>query len=328
MCTISEGVLVTGATGLIGYHVACELALDERLNTVCIVRSGSNPQKLAALDSRGVVLEEGSFLDPDTMDRIFKTHSIRYVVHLAALRGGGAGSSDEYARVNVEGTESLLRLSLQRDIRRFLFCSSVGVFGTIPQEVPAGEGTPLNGDNLYHASKVQAEAKVAEFVSKGLDARIVRPTVTYGIEDDGFPTTLVELVKSRKFVLCGGDVRVHMLDAVKFAEFVRLILRRNGLERNTFLVADAGPVSLKYLVDGIHRYHHGASYPRYLRMPRLLFRTAAVFFKMIRNEKWLARTLLISRDWHFDLRATLEAVPEFMPARTEDRFVAAMCAKR
>lgn len=325
MHTDREGVLVTGATGLIGYHVARTLSRDEGLHTVCIVRPGSNPRKLAALRDCGVSLEEGSFLDLPTLNRIFDSHSIRYVVHLAALRGGGAGSQDEYARVNVQGTEGLLQLSLERGVRRFVFCSSVGVFGTIPLHSPAGEATPLNGDNLYHASKIEAERRAADYVAKGLDVRVVRPTITYGLEDSGFPTTLVNLARSRRFVVCGRDVLIHLLDADKMAEFVHLILRREQLKGSVFIVADSGPISLGSLVNMVHLHHYGVPYPRLLRMPKPVFSAAAIFFQLIRNEKWLARILLTSRDWHYDLRSTMSAVPEWVPARTEDSFLSVMC---
>jgi nucleoside-diphosphate-sugar epimerase len=42
-------------------------------------------------------------------------------------------------------------------VKKFIFCSSVGVFGTIPEKVPANLGNPLNGDNEYHYSKIIAE---------------------------------------------------------------------------------------------------------------------------------------------------------------------------
>ncbi len=328
MQEVLEGVLVTGATGLIGFHVARELAADKRFKTVCIVRRGADSRKADALRRLDVGIEEGSFLDPDTLGRIFESYAIRYVVHLAALRGGGAGTREDYARVNVAGTEGLLKLSVARGVRRFIYCSSVGVFGTIPKQLPAGEDTPLNGDNLYHKSKIEAEKRVTDYISRGLDARIIRPTITYGPEEEGFPTTLVKMVRDRRFVLCGGDVRIHLLDARRLAAFVRLLLSRGRLPRDIFIVADEAPISLKKIVDRIHRHFHGVPYPRYLKMPGFVFKAAAFFFGVLRHEKWLTRTLLISRSWHYDLSATVAAVPEFVPARTGDNFIEAMCAGR
>jgi nucleoside-diphosphate-sugar epimerase len=200
------------------------------------------------------------------------------------------------------------------------------VFGTIPGELPARITTKLNGDNGYHASKIRAEAKVHEFVNKGLDAYIVRPTITYGHEDSGFPATLVNLVRAKRFIVCDEDVQIHLLDAGKLAEFVHLALRSERLKGDTFIVADSEPVSLKALVDRIHEHYYGVPYPAYLKMPQFLFKVAAFVFKAAGNEKWLTRTLLISKSWHYDLSAVLESGLDFVPARTEDNFVKKMCA--
>ena len=326
--TAQECVLITGATGLIGYHVARELALDEGFRIICIVRSGSNSNKLNGLKSLGIDLEEGSFFDADLLARVFESYPIRYVVHLAALRGGGEGSREDYAQINIQGTETLLQMSLANNVQRFIFFSSVGVFGTIPKQLPAGLNTALNGDNLYHASKIESEKIVTQYSANGLDTMIIRPTITYGPEDNGFPTTLVKLVRNRKFVICGGGIRIHMLDVNRLAAFVHRVLRDKGLSEETLIIADRAPVSLKLLVDQIHSHFYGVPYPGYLQMPKLVFRVAACFFKAIGNEKWLARTLLISQNWYYDIEATLAAVPDFNPSCTENNFIPIMCAEK
>ena len=317
--------LITGATGLIGFQVARVMSADKRFTTICIVRRGADSKKIDALRHLDVQIEEGSFLDPDTLDRLFESYPVRYVVHLAALRGEGGGTREDYARVNVAGTEGLLQRSVSRDVRRFIYCSSVGVYGTVPKELPAGEDTPLHGDNLYHSSKIQAERRVAYYASRGLDARIVRPTITYGQEEEGFPATLVKLVRERRFVVCGGEVLIHLLDARRFASFVHLLVNRRPLSKNIFIVADEAPISFQKLVDRIHSHFYGVPYPRYLKMPGFVFKTAAFFFRTVGKEKWLVRTLLLSRSWHYDLSATLAAVPEFLPGRTDDNFIEVMC---
>jgi len=109
------------------------------------------------------------------------------VIHVAAIRGGGGASSGEFQEVNVNGTERLLRAAYERNVQKFIFCSSVGVHGTIPVTVPAAIETALHGDSQYHQSKIASEAAVQDFIRKGLNAYIVRPTITYGPGDDGFP---------------------------------------------------------------------------------------------------------------------------------------------
>jgi nucleoside-diphosphate-sugar epimerase len=191
--------------------------------------------------------------------------------------------------------------------------------------VPAGLGTRLHGDNLYHRSKIMGEKVVAQYVAKGLDVRTIRPTITYGPEDNGFPATLANLVRAKRFVVCADDVQIHLLDADKLAEFVHLALRSDRLRGDKFIVADSEPISLKALVDRIHEHFYGAPYPVYLKMPGFVFKAAAFLFKAVGNEKWLVRTLLISKSWHYDLSAVLESGLDFVPARTGENFVKKIC---
>jgi nucleoside-diphosphate-sugar epimerase len=320
-------ILITGATGFIGSHVAERLLSDNDYTIVAIARKGQDYKNVNALREKGALVAEGQFYDEAFVEKVFRLHPIEHVIHLAAVRGAGRGFGSEYIRVNVRGTEVLLEKSLEHKVRRFVFVSSVGVFGTIPNELPARITTRLNGDNAYHASKIRAEAKVREFENKGLDAYIVRPTISYGHEDSGFPATLVKLVMAKRFIVCAEDVQIHLLDAGKLAEFVHLALRSERLKGgSTFIVADSEPISLKALVDTIYKHYYGVPYPAYLKMPRFLFRATAFVFKATGNEKWLTRTLLISRSWHYDLSAVLESGLDFVPARTEDNFIKKMCA--
>jgi len=321
-----RGVLITGATGLLGFHVAIRLANCEGLRPVCIVREHKrSKKKIEHLYNMGVMMFTGSFLDPETLKKCFSSHSIHYVVHLAALRGGGTGKKRDYEKVNVHGTESLLRESFENGVEKFIFCSSVGVFGTIPKELPARIGTELFGDNLYHRSKIKAEALVDKYTARGIKTYILRPTITYGLEDGGFPATLVRLTRNRRLILSSDEVSIHLLDADTFSEMVYCILSTERINGDIFIAADRAPVLMKDLVDRIHFHYHGEPYPSYLKIPGCLYKMASILFRIIKNEKWHVRVLLMSKSWHYDLNATFEAGFGFDPAGTNDNFIRKMC---
>lgn len=187
-------VLITGATGFIGSRVAEQL-LTEQYSLAAIVRKKNDYKNVENLKQKGTILVEGKFYDEELVEMIFRDFSIESVIHIAALRGSGAGTKEDYYRTNVLGTEVLLQASLHHGVSRFVFISSVGVTGTIPGDLPGDTSNEFHGDNLYHESKVLAEQKVCQYVEKGLDAYILRPAITYGAGDDGFPKTLVKLVK-------------------------------------------------------------------------------------------------------------------------------------
>ena len=325
MTRARRAVLLTGATGFIGFHIASRLVRDKSLQVICVVRKEYNEDKINALKGMGITIREGDFLDQALLENIFNDYQVRYVVHLAAMRGAGAGLQEAYKRVNEKGTEVLLGQSLKGGVSRFVYCSSVGVYGTIPGELPAGIETGLKGDNLYHQSKITAEGLVKKYSARGLNTCIVRPTITYGQGDNGFPATLVDLVKKRHFILCARDVRIHLLDVAYLADLIYCLVKKERLYKNTFIAADRDPVLLKDLVNRIYWQFHGVKYPAYLKMPGFLFDLAALMFKTLKLEKWLVRILLVSHSWYYDTSALMEECIEIKPMATEENFLLKMC---
>ncbi len=319
-----EYVLITGATGFIGSHVTENLLLEPQYHIITIVRKIRNYKNVIDLENKGVTIVEGNFYDKNLVEKIFRDFPIQHVIHIAALRGGGVGKSEDYYKVNVFGTEVLLEASLKNQIKKFIFCSSIGVFGTIPSELPANLNTRLNGDNEYHKSKILAEAKVQEFISKGLDSFIVRPTITYGKGDDGFPSILIQMVRNKNLLLSNKDNKVHLLDVNKLADIFIDILNTDNLKNRIFIAADVAPVSFKKLVNLIYFYYHKTNYPAFLRMPDFVFKFMLMFFNLINNNKWSARILFISKSWYYDTSSTTTFL-KITPAKTEESFKKYLC---
>lgn len=292
-------VLLTGASGLIGRHVAKKIAALDGARLVCILRDGERHPQAQALIRQGAVVISGNFYDAAVIEKIFDEHAIQQVIHLAAIRGGGKAAAADFQEVNVKGTERLLRIAHERKAQKFIFCSSVGVYGTIPATMPAGLESPFCGDNQYHQSKIEAEAAVQMYIRKGLNAYIVRPTITYGAGDDGFPQALIHLVKKRLLWLPRSNHRVHLVDVERLAEaFLNLLLNDYGSQR-VFVVGDIEPTTLRELADWIHVHFYRRPYPTYFRLPDWVFSLAFGIFQSIRNEKWMARVALLSNDWHY-----------------------------
>jgi len=315
-----ETVLVTGVTGFIGSHVVEALLSQGSYFVLAIARGNRNDGKVEALKQKGVTVVEGEFFDSILIENVFREHSIRHVIHLAALRGAGKGSWGDYIKINVTGTEILLGAALGAGVKRFIYCSTVGVYGTIPAEVPATLLTGLCGDNAYHRSKILAENKVKEFVDKGLNALVLRPTITYGPGDDGFPKNLADLVRRRRLLLPQQNTVIHLLSVFSLSDLILKMLCRNNLRERVFIAADEKPILLRKLVDAIHQHYYKSSYPSYLTLPDCFFRGAAFAFRRLGNEKWSTRMLLISRNWCYQVSDTIRAF-QFVPANTERMFL-------
>lgn len=311
-------VLLTGATGLIGRHVAAKLASVPGLQLVCIVRDGERHPEAARLVKRGAVIFPGNFYDAGTIKDVFERYPIQQVIHVAAIRGGGGAPAREFQEVNLKGTERLLRTAHEHKVQKFIFCSSVGVHGTIPITVPAAIETALHGDSQYHQSKIACEEAIQAYISKGLNAYIVRPTITYGPGDDGFPQSLVRLVKAHLLWLPRSNHQVHLVDVDKVAEvFLNLVL--NNSNQRIFVIGDVGPVVLKDVADWIHWHIYNRPYPAFLRLPDWLFKAAFLVFRSMRNEKWASRMALLSNDWHYQCADTYRLL-RIQPVPTREAF--------
>jgi nucleoside-diphosphate-sugar epimerase len=305
---------LTGANGFIGRHVARKLTSLPNLQLVCVLRDGAQDPHAEWLTTERAIIVRGNFYEEKLIKNLFEQYQFQQVIHLAAIRGGGNASPPEFREVNVKGTERLLREAYERGAQKFIFCSSVGVHGTIPLSVPAEIESPLCGDNQYHQSKIEAEQSVQSYIQKGLNAYIVRPTITYGPGDDGFPQTLVRLVKGRLLLLPASNHQVHLVDVERVAEVFFNLVRNEQFAQRIFVAGDIEPTTLRDLADWIHWHWYQRSYPSYFRLPDWMFKVAFYLFNRIGNEKWAARTALLSNDWHYQCAETyrllgIEAVP-------------------
>ncbi|HBA53573.1 NAD-dependent epimerase/dehydratase family protein [Syntrophorhabdus aromaticivorans] len=323
MDTERETVLITGVTGFIGSHVVNEVLKNDGFQVVAPVRNAKAYKNVEVLQRQGVALIEGNFFDPRLIEAIFDRYPVNNIIHIAALRGIGIGSAQECMEVNLRGTERLLEGALSHGVKKFIFCSSVGVLGTIPTELPGGVHSRVNGDNAYHKSKILAEEKVCSFIDKGLNAFIVRPAITYGEGDMGFPAVLVKLIRKRALLLSSKNIQVHLLSVSKLAEIFLKILTCESLKEKTFIAADKSPIGLRELTNLVYAYYHGKPYPRIMTIPQAVCSAMLLSFRLLGNEKWYARMQLLSQDWyysvdeiqsalHISLANTKEDFPKFL----------------
>ena len=102
------------------------------------------------------------------------------VYHLAAAHLGASVPRAEFWRVNVNALRDFLEESGRAGVRRFVHCSSVGVYGRI-ENPPADEDTPCRPDLPYEESKLEGERVVLRAVADGVvQAVVLRPVWVYG----------------------------------------------------------------------------------------------------------------------------------------------------
>jgi nucleoside-diphosphate-sugar epimerase len=170
-------VLVTGASGFLGSHIAEQLA-EAGHSVVALVRKSSNTKHLSSL--RGLELATGTVEDAASVRAAMK--GIDAVIHSAGLVK--ARDEAEFHHINVDGTRNLLDAAREvaPGLRRFVFVSSLAAVG------PSLDGKPVAADNArpvthYGRSKLAAERLVRDAKDQ-LPVTVIRPPMIYGPRDN------------------------------------------------------------------------------------------------------------------------------------------------
>jgi NAD dependent epimerase/dehydratase len=204
-------VLVTGADGFIGSHLA-----------EALVRAGHEVRAIVvynSLDSWGwldsapqEITSEMEIIPGDIRDPALMMSAVAgcdAVLHLAALIAIPYSyvAPDLYVQTNVQGTLNLLNAARAAGISRFIHTSTSEVYGTA-RYVPMDEEHPLQGQSPYSASKIGADQMANSFfTSFQLPVVTIRPFNTYGPRQSAravIPTIISQLAAGKKRVELGA----------------------------------------------------------------------------------------------------------------------------
>jgi len=201
--------LVTGATGLVGSHIA-EFLISRGHRVKAIVRPSGDTR---FLESLGVECVQGDLTIPLSVDSAVE--GIDIVFHCAAMVSDWADRDTMY-KINVGGTQNVIDACLKHKVKRMVMVSSLAVLG-MGRQVNADESAPYvyTGDN-YNYTKIESEKIViAAIKDNGLPAVIVRPPYIYGPRDRQLLPRVVEFLKEGKFVFIGSGENPISLVYVK-----------------------------------------------------------------------------------------------------------------
>jgi UDP-glucose 4-epimerase len=176
-----QTVLVTGAAGFIGSHVARYCAETLHLRVIALDDlSGGFSSNIPSHPL--VTFVQGSICDAQWIQTIFDTYPIEIVYHLAAYAAEGLSHfirSYNY-RVNLVGSVELLNAAVRSGrVRCFVFTSSIAVYGAA--QTPMLESVTPQPEDPYGISKYAFELDLeAAYRMWGLEYVIFRPHNVYG----------------------------------------------------------------------------------------------------------------------------------------------------
>ena len=173
--------LVTGAAGKVGSVLVKEL-LGNDYRVRALVRKASDAEKLPG----GIEIAFGDMADAGSLKGCCE--GVDVVFHLAALLDPAAGKEALHA-VNARGTASLVKEAVGARVKRFVYASSMGVYGKAERGRPLRESDVPVPTDEYGMSKLLGEEEVRQ---SGIPFAILRLGLVYG---PGFVASIVPMLK-------------------------------------------------------------------------------------------------------------------------------------
>jgi len=175
-----DRILITGATGLIGSHIARRLWQEGYHNLIATKRSTS---KLYLLPN---IADEINWIEADVTDVIGLEScfdDVDVVIHTAAVVSYDPKKKNLMDEINVGGTANMVNLALHFGVKKFVHISSVAALGKPQNTNVRDENTEWDHSvdtTDYAISKYKSEKEAWRGYAEGLDMIILNPSFVIG----------------------------------------------------------------------------------------------------------------------------------------------------
>lgn len=243
-----KSVLVTGASGFVGRHLAlrlCRLGAKTRI----LVRESSSGEVVEELKRAGAEIFYGDVTDRESVFRAVE--GVEFVFHIAALFRQAKHEDSVYFDVNVEGVRNVLDASEEFKISKVIHCSTIGVHSHIINP-PADENEDYRPGDIYQLSKCEGEKLAKErFLSGKLNGIIIRPAMIWG-EGDMRILKLFKGVAHRRFPIIGnGRTKCHWIYVHDLVNAFILAAEKEIASGEVFIIAGKEISTIEDLVNTV-----------------------------------------------------------------------------
>ncbi len=233
---------VTGGSGFVGRNLI--RALRSRGQAVRALARSRDAE--SAVADAGAEPVRGGLDDADLSEAMRGCD----VVYHAAARVGDFGPESEFVRVNVQGTEHVLRATRRAKVPRFVHVSTEAVLVGGPPIVRADESWPLPERPIgpYPKTKGMAERTVLAACGPDLAAMIVRPRFIWGRDDSTLLPRLVEAVRKGQFAwFDGGRYLTSTCHVANCCEGM-ILAAEHGRSGESYFLTDGAPVEFRNFI--------------------------------------------------------------------------------
>jgi NADH dehydrogenase len=244
MPSVAGSLFITGASGFIGQRLLARLTPLRYDRIYCLAHRSTKPKPV---HQKNFSWLEGSLFDSDRYENCLDSSVV--VVHLAAVTG--KAPAEQYFSVNCGGTRHLLARCRERQVKNFLYVSSIAA-------------NYRDKSRYYYA---QSKREGEEIVRKsGLSYAIVRPTIVLGKESSGWKA-LSGLARLRWMPVIGdGTARIQPIDVDDLVDAMISIIEEQDFHDESFDLGGPDLLSIEDFLKKVHRLYSEAE-PRVVHLP-------------------------------------------------------------
>jgi nucleoside-diphosphate-sugar epimerase len=243
-------LLVTGGTGFIGSHLA-EEGRRRGAEVVVLGLTGRPEERANAelLGRLGVEVLSGSITDPELCRRAAR--GATHIFHLAVAMREGGKSDEFFETINLDGTRHLLQAATKEKVQRFVYCSTIGIYGHRAPGITTEE-SPVSPGNIYEQTKVAAERLVRDFAENcGLPSTVLRPADVYGPRDQRLLKMFKGVARGRFPLFGAGKGRRHMVYVDDVVSAFFKACEREAAVGEGLIIAGPRACTLRELLDRV-----------------------------------------------------------------------------
>jgi nucleoside-diphosphate-sugar epimerase len=243
-------VLLTGATGFIGSHIA-EFFFNNNIPVVCLVRRSSDVSFLKELD---LEIAQGDIRDIGSVEQAVK--NVDFVIHTAG-RSSDWGKYQDFYENNVTGTLNVLKACASSKIKDIIITGSVSSYGEENSITVKDENSPYNSHykyfcgkifpsamNFYRDTKAVLTQMSIEFAENNdLNLTVIEPVWVYGEREfnTGFYEYLKTVKNGMKFMPGNKFNKFHVIYAGDLAKAYYLAYEKKLRGINRIIVGNPEP---------------------------------------------------------------------------------------
>jgi|GEM_PF-1184115 len=264
MPRINKTILVIGASGFLGRHVA--KALLEGGRTVrCMAR---NPSRVQDLSDAGCEVVQGDILDIASVERALESVQVVYISIHTLLTQAANSSGYDFMGVEMTGLQNIVRACETHGARRLVYITSIGV--------------AQNAPSAWLRGRWQTE----QFLfNSGLDVTVLRPGMIVGRGGTGFDAVLSGAKRPFATLLGSGQQRMRTIAVEDLAYYLVGVLDAPRSFGHAFEVGSDDVLSMNQMMDGAADCL-GRRHPVKIHMPQALL---ALFAPLLERATKLPR---------------------------------------